>query len=95
MKRDLVVGRWNDQGVAVPTRARAGRDDRAADLDWRAKADEGGCADWGLAFARIPAAPQREDRNPRTQLRRTVFLILLATAAAAVLIAEGRIVWPL
>ena len=91
-KRALIVGKWNDQGVAVPT-VQAGHGDRGADIDWRAQADEGGCADWGLAFARIPAAPQRTSR--REKRLGVIALMLIAIGAALLLIAEGRIVWPL
>ncbi len=91
-KRALIVGTWDEQGVAVPT-VRSGHGDRGADLEWRAQADEGGCADWGLAFARIPAAPQRASR--REKRLGVIALMLIAIGAALLLIAEGRIVWPL
>lgn len=95
MKRDLLPGHWNDQGVAVPTRQRPGHGDRSADLEWRAQADEGGCADWGLAFARIPAAPPRDRASRREKMLAVVALMLVAIGSATLLIAEGRIVWPL
>lgn len=69
--------------------------DRAADLDWRRQADEGGCADWGLAFARIPAAPPRHRATRREKLLAAIALTLVAAGLAAVLISEGRVVWPL
>jgi len=93
-KRDFTPGHWNHGGEAVPL-VRAGHGDRGAELEWRAQADEGGCADWGLAFARIPAAPDREQLTGRERVMAVVALVLIAVGSAALLIAEGQIVWPL
>ena len=95
MRRDLIPGHWSESNVAVPDHQRPGHGDRAADLEWRKQADEGGCADWGLAFARIPEAPHRHRTSRREKVLGVVALMLVAIGGALLLIAEGRIVWPL
>jgi len=64
----------------------------ANDADWRAQADEGGCADWGISWAFHPAPPA----EPLTRWHALAGVITLAAIASTILVAltdAGAITW--
>lgn len=91
MKRDLDPGRWSQAGEAVSDSAAR---DSAGEQDWRAQADEGGCADWGISWA---FDPRPEVQEPITGARAVVACVIAAAVISLILIAmfdKGLVSWP-
>lgn len=68
--------------------------DRAAELEWRQQADEGGCADWGIAWA---FDPRPEPQQPLTRWEAIYAALTAAAVISLVLIAifdRDIVSWP-
>lgn len=68
--------------------------DRGAEHEWRQQADEGGCADWGIAWA---FDPRPEVPEPLTRGRAIVVVITAASVISLILIAifdRNLVSWP-
>jgi hypothetical protein len=91
---------WHSRPVGLEAIASAKQEndmpnnDRAAELEWRQQADEGGCADWGLAFA-FP--PRPEVPEPLTRAQAIVATLTALAVISLVLIAifdRDIVSWP-
>lgn len=92
-KRAFQQGHWNHDGEAVPLVRSGG--DRAADLEWRAQADEGGCADWGISWAFEPTPPQMPEPLGREHaIVAAITVLSVISITLLILFDKGLISWP-